>query len=191
MRLSLIDNYDSFTYNLYQQFRRLGAQVEVYRNDEITLTELESKNFDSLVISPGPGKPQDAGISPAAVRSYLTKLPILGICLGHQIIAEAFGGTTIHSPEPTHGLSSEVHHHGKELFFGIPSPAKFMRYHSLATSPSELPEELVVTAQTDSGIIMGIAHKELPIFGVQFHPESFDSEYGDQVIQNFLNRCSQ
>ncbi len=187
--LLMIDNYDSFTYNLVQYFCELGAQVEVFRNDAITLEAIEAKNPRWLVISPGPCTPNEAGISVASIQQFAGKLPILGVCLGHQSIAQAFGGKVIRAKQVMHGKTSQVHHHNQGVFKNLPNPFTATRYHSLVVS--ELPEVLEVTAwtQTADGSldeIMGIRHRELPIEGVQFHPESILTEAGHDLLANFL-----
>lgn len=190
MKLLMVDNYDSFTYNIVQYFGELGAQVEVFRNDEITVAEIEARlnagQLDRLVISPGPCSPAEAGISVAAIQHFAGKLPILGVCLGHQAIGQAFGGQVTRAPEPVHGKVWQVHHDGRDVFAGIPSPFAATRYHSLIVDRASLPDCLDVTAWTEDGIVMGVKHKELPISGVQFHPESIASEHGHDLLRNFL-----
>ncbi len=187
----LIDNYDSFTYNLYQALTQLGADVEVVRNDKITVAEVESRLYEiqGIVISPGPGKPADAGISIELIKILADKLPIFGVCLGHQGIAEAFGGDVVLAPELMHGKVSEIYHDGKGLFHGLPNPFTATRYHSLTVDPATLPADLLVTARTDDGIIQGLRHRDLPLEGVQFHPESFLTTEGPNLLANFLRRC--
>ena len=184
----MIDNYDSFTYNVVQYFGKLGAKIEVYRNDKITINEIEKKKPEALVISPGPCTPKEAGISVEAIRHFAGKIPILGICLGHQSIGVAFGAKIRRARKLMHGKASLVHHNGKFLFEGIKNPFSAIRYHSLVIDRETLPHELEITAESnDDGEIMGIRHKELPIFGVQFHPESILTEDGIKIIENFLN----
>ncbi len=184
----MIDNYDSFTYNVVQYLGELGNTPEVYRNDKITIEELKEKNFDALVISPGPCYPGEAGISCDAIQyASENNIPVLGICLGHQCIGEVFGGNIVHAPYLMHGKVSEISHDGTGIFKDIPDKFKATRYHSLTIAPDTFPEDLEITAKTEDGIIMGISHKYLPIHGMQFHPESIITEYGHQLIQNFLD----
>ena len=188
----MIDNYDSFTYNVVQYFGELGADVKVVRNDEITIEEIEALNPEHLVISPGPCTPNEAGISVAAIKHFAGKLPILGICLGHQSIAQAFGGDIIRAGQVMHGKTSEMYHEDKGVFKGLANPFTATRYHSLVIDKNTLPDCLEVTAWTqneDGSIeeIMGVQHKTLPIQGVQFHPESILSQYGHDLFKNFLN----
>jgi anthranilate synthase component 2 len=184
--LLMIDNYDSFTYNLVQYFGELGADVRVFRNDAITLKEIAAMKPDQLVISPGPCSPKEAGISVAAIQEFAGKLPILGVCLGHQSIGYAFGGEIVHAQKPMHGKISPVHHQGVGVFAGLPNPFNATRYHSLAIRRETLPACLEVTAWTEDGEIMGVRHKELAIQGVQFHPESIMTEHGHAMLDNFL-----
>ena len=186
-RILLIDNYDSFVYNLYQYLCELGASVTVVRNDAITVEEVRSLNPEYIVISPGPGVPRDAGISIDLVRALGATTPILGVCLGHQAITEAYGGVVTRAPELMHGKASEIHHDGKGVFAGMPSPFAAIRYHSLCSAPEAVPDALEVTARTDSGVIMALRHREYPVYGVQFHPESILTEYGKDLLRNFLN----
>jgi anthranilate synthase component II len=186
-RVLLIDNYDSFTYNLYQYLCELGAQVTVVRNDAITVDEVRTLAPEFIVISPGPGVPRTAGISVELVRALGPTTPIIGVCLGHQAIAEAFGGVVTRAPELMHGKASKIHHDGSGVFAGLPSPFSAIRYHSLCAAPEAVPESLEVTARTDSGVIMGLRHREYPVYGVQFHPESILTEYGKDLLRNFLN----
>ncbi len=183
----LIDNYDSFTYNLYQYLSELGAEVEVVRNDQATLEELEAMGPERIVISPGPCTPKEAGISVPLVRHFAGKTPILGVCLGHQSIGEAFGGTVAGAGEILHGKTCLIRHEGAGVLRGLPNPFEAIRYHSLAIQKEGFPEdELEVTAESDSGVIMAVRHKRLPIEGVQFHPESILTEVGHDVLRNFL-----
>ena len=184
--LLLIDNYDSFTYNLYQYLSELGEDVVVHRNDKISLDQIESNRPDRIVISPGPGDPSDAGVSVEVIRRFGPEIPLLGVCLGHQCIGEAFGGRVIHAGELKHGKSSMVYHEGKSVFRDLPDPFEAIRYHSLAVERESLPESLEVTAQTSAGIIMGLRHRTFPIHGVQFHPESIRTLVGKDLLRNFL-----
>lgn len=191
--LLMIDNYDSFTYNLVQYFGELGQQVQVFRNDEITLETIENLNPDYLVISPGPCTPHEAGISVEAIQHFAGKIPILGVCLGHQSIGQAFGGKIVRAKEVMHGKTSPVYHHNVGCFKDLPNPVETTRYHSLVIEQASLPECLEVTAwtQTDAGEfdeIMGVRHKTLPIEGVQFHPESILTDKGHDMFQNFLDQ---
>ncbi|MGL6047456.1 MAG: aminodeoxychorismate/anthranilate synthase component II [Vogesella sp.] len=184
--LLMIDNYDSFTYNLVQYFGELGQEVKVFRNDEITLAEIEALNPQYLVLSPGPCTPNEAGISVPAIHHFAGKLPIMGVCLGHQSIGQAFGGKIIHAKQLMHGKVSPVSHHNVGMFRDLPNPVTCTRYHSLVIERETLPDCLEITAWTDDGEIMGVRHKTLPIEGVQFHPESILTEHGHQMLQNFL-----
>ena len=184
--LLMIDNYDSFTYNLVQYFGELGQDVRVFRNDAITLKEIAAMAPDYLVISPGPCSPKEAGISVAAIQEFAGKLPILGVCLGHQSIGYAFGGEIVHAKQLMHGKLSSVHHADVGIFSGLPNPFTATRYHSLAIRRETLPDCLEVTAWTDDGESMGVRHTEYPIQGVQFHPESIMTEHGHALLDNFL-----
>ncbi len=186
--LIMIDNYDSFTYNLVQYFGQLGEEVQVFRNDQIDLHELAAVHPARLVISPGPCSPDEAGISMAAIRHFAGQIPILGVCLGHQAIGAAFGGKVIRAPRLMHGKTSLIYHDGKDLFQGIPSPFEATRYHSLIVERETLPDCLSVSAQTAVGEIMGLRHREFAIFGVQFHPESILTAEGLNLLRNFLKR---
>jgi anthranilate synthase component 2 len=186
MKLLMIDNYDSFTYNLVQYFGELGEDVRVYRNDEITLGEIEALKPARLCFSPGPCDPPRAGITLAAVRHFAGKLPILGVCLGHQAIGEAFGGRVVRARRVMHGKTSMIHHAGTGMFRGLPNPFEATRYHSLAIERASAPACLEVTAWTDDGEIMGVRHRELPVEGVQFHPESILTQHGHKLLANFL-----
>ena len=186
--LLMIDNYDSFTYNIVQYFGELGEDVRVYRNDEITIEQIEALNPDRICISPGPKAPAQAGISVEVLKHFAGKKPILGVCLGHQAIGEAFGGKVIRAKQVMHGKTSLIAHTGVGIFKDLPSPFTVIRYHSLAIERSSLPSCLEVTAWTDDGEIMGVRHKEYDIEGVQFHPESILSEHGHQLLKNFLVR---
>ena len=182
----MIDNFDSFTYNLVQYLEMGGAEVTVYRNNAVTIDEIEALAPAGIVISPGPGRPSSAGVSLDVIKSFSGKIPILGVCLGHQSIAEAFGGTIIHAKAVMHGKVSDVETDAMGVFAGIPSPMKAMRYHSLAVEEASLPVELVVTARTADGEIMGLRHKEHPTEGIQFHPESIMTTTGKRLIRNFI-----
>ncbi|TCK71940.1 anthranilate synthase component II [Acidipila rosea] len=182
----VLDNYDSFTYNLVQYMGELGAEMTVRRNDELTVEEVESLQPERILLSPGPCTPQEAGISIALIQHFAGKLPILGVCLGHQAIGAAFGGKVVRAPVLMHGKTSEVTHDGKTIFTGIASPMTCTRYHSLIVSDEKLPPELEITARTADGIIMGLRHKKFPVEGVQFHPESVLTQDGKRLIQNFL-----
>ncbi len=186
--LLMIDNYDSFTYNLVQYFGELGETVHVFRNDEITLEAISQQAPDYLVISPGPCTPNEAGISVAAIQHFAGKIPILGVCLGHQSIGQAFGGHIVRAKQLMHGKTSAITHTNQGVFAGLPNPLTVTRYHSLVIEPSTLPACLVVTAHSDDGEIMGIRHRELAIEGVQFHPESILTQAGHAMLQNFLQQ---
>ncbi|NMG44955.1 anthranilate/aminodeoxychorismate synthase component II [Aromatoleum toluvorans] len=186
--LLMIDNYDSFTYNLVQYFGELGAQVKVYRNDEITLEQIALMKPEQLVVSPGPCTPAEAGISVPAIREFAGKIPILGVCLGHQSIGAAFGGKIVHAKRLMHGKTSPVHHENLGVFTGLPNPVTCTRYHSLAIERESMPDCLEVTAWTDDGEIMGVRHKTLAVEGVQFHPESILTEHGHAMLRNFLDQ---
>ena len=184
--LLMIDNYDSFTFNIVQYFGQLGEDVQVHRNDRITLAEIEAMKPERLVISPGPCSPSEAGISVSAIKYFAGKIPILGVCLGHQSIGAAFGGTIIRSASLMHGKTSPINHDGIELFANLPNPFIATRYHSLVIDRPTLPDCLEVTATVENGEIMGIRHRELPVWGVQFHPESILTEQGMDLLKNFL-----
>jgi anthranilate synthase component 2 len=184
--LLMIDNYDSFTYNLVQYLRELGEEVEVYRNDKISLEEIEKLAPSRLVVSPGPCTPNDAGISVDVIKYFAGKLPILGVCLGHQSIGQAFGGKVVRADRLMHGKTSPVFHDNRELFVGLPDPFDATRYHSLLVERSSLPECLEITAWTAEGEIMGMRHCDLPVWGMQFHPESILTVSGMDMLKNFL-----
>jgi len=185
----LIDNYDSFTYNIVQYLGELGAEVLVKRNDEITLEGITSLAPQGIVISPGPCTPNEAGISVELIKRFAVKIPILGVCLGHQAIGAAYGGDVIRAPYVMHGKTSEIHHDNKGIYKGIVNPFTATRYHSLIIDRKTLPDILQVTAETDDGLIMGVRHKEFKVEGVQFHPESILTPHGKQIIENWLNLC--
>ena len=184
--LLMIDNYDSFTYNLVQYLGELGQDVKVVRNDELGVDAIESLAPERIVISPGPRSPNEAGVSLEVIRRFAGRVPMLGVCLGHQAIGQAFGGKVIHAKRLMHGKVSAVHHVGAGVFAGLPSPYNATRYHSLAIERASCPAELEVTAWTDDGEIMGVRHRELPVEGVQFHPESILTEHGHALLRNFL-----
>jgi anthranilate synthase/aminodeoxychorismate synthase-like glutamine amidotransferase len=184
--LLLLDNYDSFTYNLAQYLGQLGQTLEVCRNDQITLDEIEALAPERIVISPGPGIPQNAGITIALIRRFAGKIPILGVCLGHQAIGHAFGGRVIRAPHLLHGKTSEIRHDGKTIFRGLLQPFTATRYHSLIVERKSLPKELEISAETSDGLIMGLRHRKLLVEGVQFHPESVLTDAGIPLLRNFL-----
>jgi len=187
MLVAMIDNYDSFTFNLVHYILQTGADVEVFRNDKISIGELNTLNPGAIVISPGPGRPEDAGISLDVVNHFSGTVPILGVCLGHQVIAQSFGGTIIHAKKIMHGKTSMVTADADHIYSGITKPFSVMRYHSLAVLEQDLPSCLMVTARSEDGEIMGIRHREQPTQGVQFHPESFMTTVGKRLIRNFIN----
>jgi anthranilate synthase/aminodeoxychorismate synthase-like glutamine amidotransferase len=187
--LLVIDNYDSFTYNLVQYLGELGAEPTVRRNDDITVDGVLAGGYAGIVISPGPGTPQDAGVSLEIIRHLSGVVPILGVCLGHQAIGEAFGGLVVRAPKPVHGKASEVTHDGQGVFDGLPQPLSVGRYHSLMVEREHLPAELEITAQTREGLIMGLRHKKFAVEGVQFHPESVLTACGKQMLANFVRQC--
>ncbi|MGH2354619.1 MAG: anthranilate synthase component II [Chloroflexota bacterium] len=182
----VIDNYDSFTYNLVQYLGELGERVEVYRNDKLPVRDVAARRPEAIVISPGPCTPTEAGISVALLRELGPRIPMLGVCLGHQCIGEAFGGRVVRAPEIMHGKTSLIYHDGEGVFTGLPNPFEAIRYHSLTVERDSLPGELVPTAQTSTGLIMGLRHQRYPIAGVQFHPESIKTEVGKDLLRNFL-----
>jgi len=187
----VLDNYDSFTYNLVQILGELGAKLEVRRNDEVTVDEIEALRPQALVLSPGPGRPEDAGILLETIRTFGQKVPILGVCLGHQAIGEVFGGKVVSAPSLVHGKATEVMHDGKTIFKGLPQPFAAGRYHSLVVAPDSIPDTLEVSATTADGVVMGLRHKKLPIEGVQFHPESILTSAGPHLLKNFLEMLSE
>lgn len=185
----VIDNYDSFTYNLVQYLGELGAQVAVRRNDETSELEIEAMAPEGIVISPGPGKPREAGISNRIIEAFAGRIPILGVCLGHQCIGEIFGARVVRAREPVHGKVSLIRHDGRGLFSGLPDTFTATRYHSLVVDEATIPECLLVTARADTGEVMGIRHRDLAVEGVQFHPESILTMVGKQILQNFLGKA--
>jgi len=186
--LLMIDNYDSFTYNLVQYFGELGADVRVHRNDAISLDEIAALAPEKIVISPGPCTPNEAGVSVPLIRRFAGKVPILGVCLGHQAIGQAFGGKIVRAKRVMHGKLSSITHDDRGVFAGLPSPFHATRYHSLAIEPGSLPDDLEVTATADDGEIMGVRHRKLAVEGVQFHPEAILTEHGKQLLSNFLSQ---
>jgi len=184
--LVILDNYDSFVYNLVQYLGELGAEVRVFRNDRVEVAALAEMNPEAIVISPGPGRPETAGVSVEAVLLLGSRIPVLGVCLGHQAIAVAYGGLVMLAPEPVHGKVSAIHHRGDGLYAGVPNPFPATRYHSLVVDPHRLPPELEVTAWTEDGMVMGIRHRRYPVVGVQFHPESILTAPGKTILANFL-----
>jgi anthranilate synthase component 2 len=189
--IALIDNYDSFTFNLVHYLGGLGADVVVHRNDKIAVADVITAEPNAIVLSPGPCTPNEAGICLDLIEHASPNIPILGVCLGHQAIGQAFGGEVVRAPAPVHGKLSEMRHHGESVFRGINGPFKATRYHSLVVERGTLPEMLNVTAETDDGLIMGLSHKTLPVHGVQFHPESIASEHGHLMLKNFLELAAQ
>jgi anthranilate synthase component 2 len=185
----LIDNYDSFTYNLFHYLGELGARLEVHRNDKISVDEVMAKHPQGIILSPGPCTPDTAGICLDLIKRAAGKVPIFGVCLGHQAIGQVFGGKVIRAPKPMHGKLSKVHHTNKGVFRDVPNDFDATRYHSLTIEPETFPAELEITARSEDGVIQGLQHKTLPIFGVQFHPESIASEHGHKILANFLQDC--
>ena len=185
--LLLIDNYDSFTFNLYQYLSELGAEVEVHRNDQISVEDCIAMRPEQVVISPGPCSPREAGISVDLVKAFAGQTPLLGVCLGHQCIGEAFGGDVVSAGEIMHGKTSQITHDNRGVFAGLPNPFEAIRYHSLAIAPASMPDVLEVSARSESGVIMGVRHREYVVEGVQFHPESIMTQHGHALLQNFLN----
>jgi len=186
-RVTLIDNYDSFTFNLVHYLGELGADVSVWRNDEITVADTLASRPDAIVLSPGPCTPNEAGVCLELVRSASETTPMLGVCLGHQAIGQAFGGDIVRAPAPMHGKVSRISHHARGLFRGLNGPFQATRYHSLIIERASTPSELEITAESDDGLVMGVEHRDRPVFGVQFHPESIASEHGRQILRNFLD----
>lgn len=184
--LLLLDNYDSFTYNLYQYLSELGALVEVRRNDQVTLEEIEQMQPERIVISPGPCTPNEAGISCQVIERFGPRIPLLGVCLGHQAIGQVYGGRVIRAPEPMHGKTSRIYHQGQGILHDLPNPFEANRYHSLIVERATLPDVLEITAESEDGLIMGLRHRTYPIQGVQFHPESIMTPHGKDLLQHFL-----
>lgn len=185
--IAVIDNYDSFVFNLVQALGSMGEEIRVFRNDQIDIPSLQALRPQGLVLSPGPGRPEDAGVTITAIRELSLTIPTLGVCLGHQAIASAFGGRVVRAEAPRHGKASQVEHDGDYLFAGLASPFAAGRYHSLVADPSSLPTEVRITAWTSDGVVMGVRHLERPLFGVQFHPESVLTPEGPSLLRNFLN----
>jgi anthranilate synthase/aminodeoxychorismate synthase-like glutamine amidotransferase len=189
-RVLVIDNYDSFVYNLVQYLGELGAEPIVHRHDQVTLPALRDLAPDAVLVSPGPGRPEDAGISNDAIRDFGERgVPVLGVCLGHQCIGALYGGDVVRAPHVMHGKTSEIHHDGEGVFAGLPDPITATRYHSLVVERDSVPVELVVSAESEDGLVMGLRHRELPVEGVQFHPESILTESGHALLKNFLDRA--
>ena len=191
MKILVIDNFDSFTYNLVQYLGELGTEMDVFRNNAITLDEIRERSPDGILISPGPGTPDDSGVTLSVIQEFAGTFPLLGVCLGHQSIGQAFGGKVVRAPELMHGKTSDILHDGSGVFHGLPNPFTATRYHSLVVEPESVPECLRINAHTRNNIIMGLEHKELPVFGVQFHPESFLTTCGKALLQNFLDIVAQ
>lgn len=185
-RVLVIDNYDSFVYNLVQYLGELGAEPLVHRHDEMTLDEIVALGPDAVLVSPGPGRPEDAGLSNDVIRRFAGHRPVLGVCLGHQCLGQVYGGDIVRAPEVMHGKTSLIHHTGVGVFAGLPNPLEATRYHSLVVDRASVPPELEVTAWTDDGVVMGLRHRELPVEGVQFHPESILTASGHDLLLNFL-----
>ena len=187
--LLMIDNYDSFVYNLVRYFNELEEEIEVVRNDNISLEDIAEKKYSGIVISPGPKNPKEAGMSLKIIEKFKGRIPILGICLGHQCIGHAFGGKIVKGREPMHGKISSVNHKNQGIFKNLNNPLKVTRYHSLVISKENIPDELIVTAESEDGCVMGIQHKTYPIYGVQFHPEAHLTEQGHELLKNFIEEC--
>ncbi len=189
-RVLVIDNYDSFVYNLVQYLGELGADPQVHRHDAVTVDEVEALEPDAVLISPGPGRPEDAGVSTAVIRWAAGRVPVLGVCLGHQAIGAAWGGKVVRAPEVMHGKTSRIHHEGTGVFAGLPDPLEATRYHSLIVDRESVPDELEITATSEDGLVMGLRHRNLDVEGVQFHPESILTASGHDLLANFLARVS-
>ncbi|MGH8989579.1 MAG: anthranilate synthase component II [Acidimicrobiales bacterium] len=190
IRLLVVDNYDSFVYNLVQELGELGAELVVYRNDQVDVATIRAQSPDAILLSPGPGRPEDAGVSLDVVRELASEIPIFGVCLGHQAIGQAFGAEVVQAPALMHGKTSEIHHHGTGIFESLPNPFVATRYHSLVLEPRSIPATLEVTATTADGVVMGVRHRTLPVEGVQFHPESILTDAGPAMLGNFLERVA-
>ena len=188
-RILVLDNYDSFVFNLVQYLGELGAEPVVHRCDELTIAEIESLGIDGVLISPGPGRPEDAGLSNEVIATFAGRVPVLGVCLGHQCIGQVYGGDVVRAPEIMHGKTSRISHNDTGVFEGLPNPFDATRYHSLVVERSSVPEALEVTAWTDDGLVMGLRHRQFDVEGVQFHPESILTENGHRLVANFLERC--
>ena len=189
-RVLVIDNYDSFVYNLVQYLGELGADPQVHRHDAVTVDEVEALEPDAVLISPGPGRPEDAGVSTAVIRWAAGRVPVLGVCLGHQAIGAAWGGKVVRAPEVMHGKTSRIHHEGTGVFAGLPDPLEATRYHSLIVDRESVPDEMEITATSEDGLVMGLRHRNLDVEGVQFHPESILTASGHDLLANFLARVS-
>ena len=188
-RVLVLDNYDSFVYNLVQYLGELGAEPLVHRDDALTLDQIEELDPDAVLISPGPGRPEDAGLSNAVIERFAGRVPILGVCLGHQCIGQVYGGEVVRAPQVMHGKTSLIRHEGKGVFAGLPQPLEATRYHSLIVDRDSVPDVLEITAETDDGVVMGLRHRELDVEGVQFHPESILTAGGHDLLRNFLDRA--
>jgi len=188
-RILVLDNYDSFVFNLVQYLGELGAEPVVHRCDELTIAQIESLGIDGVLISPGPGRPEDAGLSNEVIATFAGRVPVLGVCLGHQCIGQVYGGDVVRAPEIMHGKTSRISHNDTGVFEGLPNPFDATRYHSLVVERSSVPEALEVTAWTDDGLVMGLRHRQFDVEGVQFHPESILTENGHRLVANFLDRC--
>ena len=189
-RVLVVDNYDSFVYNLVQYLGELGADPVVERSDQFTLDDVEALDPDAILISPGPGRPEDAGLSNELIRTYAGRIPVFGVCLGHQCIGQVFGGEVVRAPEIMHGKTSLIRHEGAGVFAGLPQPLEATRYHSLVVDRASVPDVLEITAETDDGIVMGLRHREHDVEGVQFHPESILTAAGHDMLRNFLDRAA-
>lgn len=190
-RILVIDNYDSFVYNLVQYLGEAGAEPIVHRHDALALDEAAALDPDAVLISPGPGRPEDAGLSNAVIEHFAGRRPVLGVCLGHQCIGQIYGGQVVRAPQIMHGKTSAIHHHGTGVFAGLPSPLEATRYHSLVVDRASVPDVLEITAETEDGVVMGLRHRELDVEGVQFHPESILTHSGKDLLANFLRRAHQ
>lgn len=188
-RILVLDNYDSFVFNLVQYLGELGAEPVVHRCDELTIGEIEALGVDGVLISPGPGRPEDAGLSNEVITTFAGRVPVLGVCLGHQCIGQVYGGDVVRAPEIMHGKTSRISHNDTGVFAGLPDPFEATRYHSLVVERSSVPDVLEVTAWTDDGLVMGLRHRQFDVEGVQFHPESILTENGHRMVANFLERC--